>query len=108
MIYEIYPDEFTKRRRLAYIRSRAQAKYRNEDWELTFEDWCHFWNTEKLFNQRGRKINDLTMVRFEESEPWSTANCVIITRLNQLSLARARQLDKPTGEYFIGALVYGQ
>jgi hypothetical protein len=108
MIYYRYPDDFTKRRRLAFLRSRCQAKYRNEAWSMTFEEWCEFWRTEQRFDQRGRKIDHLTLVRINESKPWSPSNCAIITRLNQLLLARARQVEKPTDEYFIGALVYGQ
>lgn len=108
MAVKMYKDKFTNDRRLAWIRSVCQARYRGEDWDLTFAEFCQFWSTESRFKQRGRSSENLVLVRRDDFEPWSRSNCVIITREQQLLLAHARRYGKPTEQYFKDAICYGQ
>lgn len=105
---KMYKDKFTNDRRLAWTRSVCQARYRKEEWTLTFAEFCQFWRTEDRFQKRGRTAEDLVLVRRDDSLPWSKENCAIITRFDQLNLARARQTGKDTEEYFKQAIWYGQ
>ena len=61
-----------------FIMARAQATYRQEPWQLTFEDYYHFWhnNTDK----RGKKAGDLTLRRIDNEQPWSKHNCELVAR----------------------------
>ena len=108
MTTKMYKDKFTNDRRLAWVRSVCQARYRKEDWELTFSEFCQFWNTEQRFHRRGRSINSLVLVRIDDFDPWNRNNCVIITRAQQLLLATARRYGKDTEQYFKDAICYGQ
>lgn len=105
---KMYKDKFTNDRRLAWIRSVCQARYRKEDWDLTFAEFCQFWNTETRFRQRGRSVEALVLVRIDDFEPWNRNNCAILKREQQLSLAHARRYGKATEEYFKDAIRYGQ
>lgn len=88
----LYLDEFERERRLVFSRSRAQARFRGEIWELSFEEFCEFWNSEFLWVQRGRQPDCLVLSRFDKNLPWKTQNCSITTRLEQLQiLGRSRQ-----------------
>jgi hypothetical protein len=61
---------------------KAQAKFRGEDFNLTFEDFYELW--EGYWKFRGRDPEDLCMTRKDSSQAWSRANCSIITRREHL------------------------
>lgn len=96
---KLYPDDFTNQRRLAWIRSKCQAQYRQEQWNLSFDEFCAIWSTPELFVQRGRGRNDLVLVRYHNNQAWSLANCRIITRHNQLKILSAIKTRRDYNEY---------
>lgn len=63
---------------VAWMNMKSQARYRNEDWALTFEqfeaEWAGRWN------QRGRDSTDLCMIRVDVELPWSPSNIEVIAR----------------------------
>ena len=63
-----------------FLMARAQAKYRDEPWNLTFADYWNFWadHTER----RGKKANDLQLKRIDETKPWHRKNCWLVARGN--------------------------
>lgn len=65
-------------RRLSYSRMRAQAKYRNEQFTLTWEEYQQLW--EGQWHLRGREPNQLCLTRIDLDGEWSQANIEIITR----------------------------
>ena len=81
-------------RQLAYIRFACQARYRNEENELTKEQFNELWKDPELWAKRGRHIGCPTMTRVNEEKPWSLENIIIIDRLEQLRLARERAIAK--------------
>lgn len=89
-LYKLYPDRFDRVRNKAWNRSRTQARFRGEPWELSFADYRDFWNTEEIWAQRGRGTDDLCMTRIDDELPWSRSNCCLITRINHLRLKNAR------------------
>lgn len=101
-------DRFSTERRLAWVRGRAQAEYRGEDWRITWADFCVFWPTEERWQQRGRHTEALVLSRFDYEKPWTRKNCCIITRYQHLCASRARRAGKDMNQYYKGALTYGQ
>jgi hypothetical protein len=99
-------DPFTHARNLAFHRSACQARFRGEVWSLTFEEFCHFWHSESLWEQRGRKIEALVLTRWDTEKPWDTKNCCIITRDNQLKAKIERYWGNDDAEYFKDAIWY--
>ena len=95
-----YPDEFTQERRLAWVRSRNQARFRDEEWNLSFEEFCSIWSDPAAWSRRGRKGDDLVLTRRNHRGPWNTANVKIISRLNQIRITHAITAGRDYGEYF--------
>lgn len=79
-----YPNQFEQDRGKAFSRSRAQALFLGQTWTITFEEFCEFWPTEELFYQRSTKPRGLVLHRRDQNQGWTTDNCVIVTRYEQL------------------------
>jgi hypothetical protein len=80
------PDPIEHDKYYGWKKHQAQARFRNEEYELTWEDWQQLWPTE-LWLQRGRLKDNYTMYRRTNDLPWSSDNVVI-----------CRQRDK--GQYY--------
>ena len=76
------PDEFKHSMYHPWQMSKAQAKFREEDWELTFEQYYDLWKD--YWHQRGRQADDYCMTRDDVSGAWSVDNIRIITRRKHL------------------------
>ena len=63
---------------VAWMNMKAQARFRHEAWQLTFEqfesEWAGRWS------QRGRGSTDLCMIRVDILLPWSPSNIEVIAR----------------------------
>lgn len=80
---------------LPWLRAKAQANFREEGWELSFEDYFQLWDGK--WEQRGRASDQLCMSREDFELPWSLSNCVIVTRNDHLKeLGRQRKLKNMT------------
>lgn len=88
------PDMLRHEMYYAWQKHRAQARYRNEPYDLTFEDWEIIWANTNDFLSRGRKPEDLTLTRLDLDGAWTLDNCIIITRLEQLRRAMANKMAK--------------
>jgi hypothetical protein len=99
-------DNFSNERARAFVRSRSQAWYRKEQWDLTRPEFFRFWHTPALWNQRGRAVTDLVLTRRDYTGPWSRDNCCIITRYNHLLLKSAIRWNKDTTIHYEGCLLY--
>jgi hypothetical protein len=67
------PDPIRRDKYYAYLNHKAQAKYRNETYQLEFEDWERLW-TDENWHQRGRKLDNLLLCRWEWDEGWTVEN----------------------------------
>ena len=76
----------------AWLVHKAQARYRNEGYALTFEDWEHHWNQNNAWERRGRDVNDLCMVRIDSDQAWSKENVAVITRHEQLKTHNQKKI----------------
>ncbi|CAB4154829.1 hypothetical protein UFOVP647_32 [uncultured Caudovirales phage] len=69
--------------------AKAQANFRKEEWDLSFEDYYQIWNG--LWDQRGRLSDDLCMTRIDYEGPWIKTNITIITRREHCQKQKAYQ-----------------
>jgi hypothetical protein len=74
----------------AFLKARAQANFRQEQWQLTFEDYEAMWSGQ--WHLRSRDSLGLSMSRLDPAQPWRVGNCFIATRteLNQIQARRRR------------------
>jgi hypothetical protein len=98
------PDPRAHKQYGAFLLHRAQANYRKEPHELTFEQWAEIWNKDGAWEKRGRSIECVCLARQDLTLPWSVDNVEILTRREQLarqsrvcSGGRARKTRKDKG-----------
>ena len=72
------PDPFRHKQHIAFLRQKAQANFRDEGWQFTFEQWLAVWGD--LIEYRGRQKGSMTMVRIDYEKPWSPENARIVDR----------------------------
>ena len=77
-----YPDDYTHRMYYGFLRMRAQAKFRGEIFELTFDDFRELWGLD--YDRRGRASDSLVLTKKNTQFTWSKNNCHIIRRQEQL------------------------
>jgi len=65
------------KRRSIYTKQKCTAKYRNIDWIISFEDWCHIWDQSGKWEQRGRGVGKYCMSRKGDTGPYSADNVFI-------------------------------
>lgn len=58
-----------------FTQQRNQAKWRNEEWDMTFDEWYEMYG--EYISQRGRKQGQCYMVRLDPELPWHITNCEI-------------------------------
>ena len=78
------PDPRAHNQYKAFLVHRAQANFRKEGHELTFEQWAEVWNKDDAWEKRGRGIECICLARKNLNFPWSADNIEIITRREQL------------------------
>lgn len=67
----------------AYLKHRAQAKFRKEDYSLTREQWEQLWTVD-CWLLRGRGRNDLCLAMLDPSEGWHINNVEVMERMDYL------------------------
>jgi hypothetical protein len=72
------PDPVRHDQYVAWGRARAQAQYRGEAWDLTFEQFEQVWSGS--WHLRGRASEDLCMTRTDPDLAWMLGNIELITR----------------------------
>lgn len=73
-----------KEKRVAWLRMKAQAKYRNENFCLTWDDFQCLW-TDELWANRGMESTQLAMTRIDPANPWALDNVKIVERQEHLA-----------------------
>jgi len=72
------PDKQRHDMYMPFLRARAQAKFRSEGWELTFDNFCDIWKDN--WNRRGRGTHSLCMARIDYEGDWTLNNVELIER----------------------------
>lgn len=62
--------------------SKAQAIFRDEGWDLTFDEYYELWKDD--WNNRGRKSENMCMTRLDPDLPWTKTNVMIVQRVEHL------------------------
>ena len=95
MQYRKYASDFEHKRGRPYAIAKSQAKFRNEEWNLTFEDFCKIWHSDEDWEKRGRGRDALIMTRIDEEKAWEPSNIQLIKRYDQLMRTMEKVLGKP-------------
>lgn len=64
--------------RVAYNRMKAQAKFRREEWGLTWQDFIDIWDGQ--WHKRGRSVDDCCLTRYDWWGSWDKTNTYVTTR----------------------------
>ena len=90
-VWVVGPDEFKHDMYHPWQASKAQAVFRDEIWDLTFEEYFELWKD--LWTQRGRGKDDYCQSRTDPNGPWNKENMVIITRKQHLDNQRTNRAN---------------
>jgi hypothetical protein len=77
---------------LAWLQSRAQASYRKEPFELTFEQYQELW--QGFWDRKGRSINDYCLSRLDPSGSWAVSNLAVMPRLEHIRRQKEFTMEK--------------
>lgn len=72
------PDPVRHAQYMAWAKSRAQAHFRKELWELTYEQWVTAWAGQ--WHLRGRSKHSVCITRADHELSWTWDNVQVITR----------------------------
>lgn len=92
----IYPGSQAQHR-LDYCRMRAQAKYRNEQFDITWEEFQQLW--EGKWHLRGRDRLSLCLTRKDWSGVWNLDNVELVTRIEHVRKQGLAKAGKPRAPY---------
>jgi len=86
------PDPVRHKRYIAFLRQKAQANFRDEGWNFTFDEWLAVWGENIVY--RGRQRGTMTMVRVDYKQPWSKTNSRIVDRREHSRVQQAVTVAK--------------
>jgi hypothetical protein len=85
-------DPESHRKYLPWLKAKSQSDYRVRQgleeggWCLSFNEFETLWGD--LWDLRGKESSDYCMTREDPQRPWSSTNCLIITRKESLQRSR--------------------
>jgi hypothetical protein len=74
----MHPDPEVHAKYHPWQMAKAQAVFRQEPWDLSFEDYCNIWQND--WHNRGRTPDSVCLTRRDEDIGWDFENVEIITR----------------------------
>lgn len=77
------PDQERHAKHQPWHKARAQAHFRGEIWDLSFDQWEQIWGDK--WNQRGRASHEYCMVMIDRDHGWVPGNVEVITRKEHLA-----------------------
>lgn len=86
------PDEKKHKMYHPWQMSKAQATFRNEGWELSFDEYYELWKDD--WDNRGRKSENMCMTRLDPDMPWAVGNVQVIKRVDHLRNQNAIKASK--------------
>jgi hypothetical protein len=66
--------------RLRWLRQRAQAKHRREQYQLTWEEFRDIWIHSTKKGHIGATRGSYSMIRVDHTQPWQLGNVAIVSR----------------------------
>ena len=87
-------DPLTRDKYYAWLKHRAQAKHRKEDYSLTWEDWQTLWSDQDFLN-RGRGMDNMCLFQITPGEGWHLNNTTVeIREKRQGNYGKKRKTDE--------------
>lgn len=86
------PEERRHSMYMPWNRAKAQANFRKEAWDLTFEQFYEIWKDD--WEKRGRQADDLCMTREDPDGAWDIKNTVLVTRHEHLKRQGQYRIEK--------------
>lgn len=83
----------------AYVTQRSNARRRSIEWSLCFWEWWNIWQDSGRWDQRGRG-QGYVMCRKNDEGPYAKDNVFIATAIENISSAKHKKKDLPTGVRF--------
>jgi hypothetical protein len=80
---------------IPWLKAKAQANYRDEGWDLSFDNFYELWR--ENWHQRGREADDVVMTREDVQGPWDKKNTILMTRKEHLQRQGMFQRGKKRG-----------
>lgn len=80
-------------KRYAWMKHKAQAKYRGEEHSLTLDEWLTLW-TDERFLQRGKHKDALCLSKKQIADGWHLNNVEIVPRSEHLKRAKEYRAHK--------------
>lgn len=80
-----YPDDLRHDQHWAWLRKKAQATFRGEEWTLTIEEWFDIWDKSDQWDNRGRHPHASAMFMKDPEKGWHAWNVEIVDRTVRLS-----------------------
>ena len=88
-----HKDPDIHKKYVPFLRARAQANFRNEEWTLTFEDFLELW-PEDLWNQRGHEKHNYSMGLVDLKGGWHRHNVQVCPRIDLLTRVKGPYKDR--------------
>lgn len=76
------PDEYKHSMYWPWQLMKAQATFREEGFDLAFEDYYQLWKDD--WNNRGRQADNMCITRIDPDKPWTKDNTELVTRHEHL------------------------
>lgn len=83
-------DEIKTAAYIKYLRAKAQAKFRCEHWDLTWDQWWGLWDKSGKWLEKGSRADGYCMMQLDTQVGWTEDNCRIVPRQEHLSSQRKR------------------
>tara|TARA_R100000734_G_C3312426_1_gene103458 strand:- start:338 stop:667 length:330 start_codon:yes stop_codon:yes gene_type:complete len=87
------PTDYLRNKYYAYLKHRAQARHRREDYTLTWDDWHEIW-CEEAWAQRGRGAHAQVLGRLDWDIGWHSTNVCVMSRREHFEI-RQKFYAKP-------------
>lgn len=94
MRYIRFTDPVLKSLRRSYTRSKCQAKYRGQTWNIEFEEYLEIWRVGEEYLKPGRGKSDFHLGRKDITKGWSVDNVQVLNRGQHLSERMLKQYEK--------------
>ena len=82
---------------LAFLQMRAQANYRKEEFNLSFEEFQAVWRDK--WDMKGRGVDDYCLTREDPEGPWDIKNVICLLRVDHLRRQKLFKQDKKNGKH---------
>jgi len=83
-------DPWHRQLRYKFLRARAQAKFWNQEWQLT---WDQYLDLMRKHTNHGRDMDAINLCRRDTDGAWSRDNCELILRRVVVKRQRHRYED---------------